>query len=76
MCSDAQIFIFTGFSVRTREPATIDSVTTERGRKEGLSEKPLTVFRDAPPAGRQSCCTPYRIIHVFVLNTPQQQGRI
>lgn len=49
MCSDAQIFIFTGFSVRAREPATIDSVTTERGRKEGLSEKPLTVLAAMPP---------------------------
>lgn len=37
MCSDAQIFILTGFSVGAREPATTDSVTGVRKeeRREG-----------------------------------------
>lgn len=37
MCSEAQIFILTGASVRAREPATDDSVTgvSEEGGTEG-----------------------------------------
>lgn len=36
MCSDAQIFISTGFSVGAQEPVTTDSVTG--GRKEASRE--------------------------------------
>lgn len=37
MCSDAQIFILLGFSVRAREPVTDDSATGLR--KEGREEE-------------------------------------
>ncbi len=52
MCSDAQIFILLGFSVRAWEPATNDSVTDERkeegGRDRGRQPLMEPRQRDSP----------------------------